>query len=283
MSVTRQSLFREPLLHFLGLGLGLFLLYALVAPADRGETRIVITASEVASLQTQFQNLWGRPPSAAELKALVDARVADEILYREGRAMGLDRDDAVIRRRVRQKYELIAEEEDGGDAPTEADLAAFLKAEPDRFRSPPLLTFRQVLVPTDGTGAEIEQRIEALRAKLTAGAAPESVGATSLLPTVMEATALDLVARDFGGSFAEALASAPIGKWVGPIASAYGAHLVKIEARTAAEVPPLDAIRSQVARAWETARRTKAREARMARLRERYDVVVEGLPTEPVE
>lgn len=271
------------MLHFLGIGLALFLLYALVAPADTGGRRIVVTAAEVASLDRQYRNLWGRPPSADELKALVDARVAEEILYREGRAMGLDRDDAVIRRRVRQKYELIAEEEDGGDAPTEADLAAFLKAEPDRFRSPPLLTFRQVLVPMDGTGAEIEQRIEAMRAKLTAGAAPESVGATSLLPTVMEATALDLVARDFGGSFAEALASAPIGKWVGPIASAYGAHLVKIEARTAAEVPPLDAIRSQVARAWETARRTKAREARMARLRERYDVVVEGLPTEPVE
>lgn len=271
--MTLRQLLREPLVHFLGLGLALFALYALVAPSDVGDDRIVISAAAVAALEAQYQKLWGRPPTAQELNALIDARVADEIRTREGIAMGLDKDDAVINRRVRQKYDLMAEEEDSAE-PTEADFQAYLKANPDKFREPPVLSFRQIMVPLTGGEAEIETRIRQTRKALDSGTIPET--AASLLPATMSEVPLDLVARDFGSRFAQALGAAPLGVWAGPTASAYGLHFVKVEARTPDQLPPLAEIRAKVSREWENARRTKAREARLAELRTRYEVVIEG-------
>jgi parvulin-like peptidyl-prolyl isomerase len=267
-------LLREPLVHFLGIGLLLFALYALVAPADSGGDRITISRAMVEDLKAQHGKLWGRPPTVAELQALIDRRIADEILYREGLAMGLDRDDAVIKRRVRQKYELIAEEEDSV-APTEADLAAYLKANADRFRSAPVVGFTQVMVAPEGSAREVEARAAALKAALDGGADPATAGRATLLPGRVPPMALDLVARDFGEAFAAALATAPEGAWAGPILSAYGLHLVRVDSRTPAADPALGAVRAEVQREWENERRLKARAARLAELRTRYDVVVE--------
>lgn len=279
--MTVRTLLREPLVHFLGIGLALFLLYAIVAPADRGDDRIVIPAQAVADLAEQHEKTWGLPPTPEDLSALVEARVRDEILYREGVAMGLDKDDAVIKRRVRQKYDLIIEEEGNAAAATDADLAAYLKANQDRFRAPPVVSFQQIIVPPTGADTEIEARIATLKSALAKGASPDTLGNPSLLPANMPATPLDLVARAFGTRFAESLAAMPVGQWSGPVPSAYGIHLVRLDSRTPSAVPPLAEIRPQVAREWENARRAKAREARMAELRRTYDVIIEGLPAKP--
>jgi hypothetical protein len=246
----------------------------LVSPGSTGDDTIVISRAAVADMAAQHEKLWGRAPTPEEMQGLVRSRVHDEILYREGRAMGLDQDDAVIKRRVRQKYELIAEEEDSA-APTEAELVTYLKANPDRFRAPPVVGFTQIIVPLDGTDAEIEARIATLKSALANGASPDALGGTSLLPARMAATPLDLVARDFGSRFAEALATAPLGQWAGPFPSAYGMHLVRLDGRTPSAVPPLAEIRGQVSREWENDRRQKARTARLAELRKRYTIVVE--------
>jgi hypothetical protein len=273
-ALTIGKLLREPLVHFLAIGLLLFGLYALVAPADTGGERVVISPAMIADLKASHEKLWGRPPTATELDGLITNRVNDEILYREGLAMGLDRDDAVIKRRVRQKYELIAEEENSA-APTEADLAAYLKANPDRFRSAPIVGFTQVMIRAEGTGPEVEARAAALKTALDRGADPATAGRATLLPGRVDPMALDLVARDFGERFAAALATAPEGQWAGPVESAYGLHLVRIDRRVPAAAPALEAVRPEVQREWENDRRQKARAARLAELRERYDIVVE--------
>lgn len=268
--MTPRALFREPLVHFLGLGLLLFGLHALVAPGSGsgGSGTVRIEAAAVAGLADQYRQKWGRLPTRPELDALIEAQVRDEILYREGLVMGLDRDDAVIKRRVRQKYELIAEEEDGS-APSEADLAGYLKAHPERFRRPAVVSFDQVLVPSGGDGA-------AIRAALAAGGDPARLGEATLLPPRVAGAPLDLVARDFGGDLAAALASLPVGSWQGPLASGYGLHVVRITARTPPVDPPLAAVRGEVQREWESDRRRAAAAARYAGLRQRYDVVVAG-------
>lgn len=276
--MTPRQLLREPLVHFLGLGLALFGIYALVAPKTADDERIVISAAATQNLALEYEKLWSRPPTSAELKALVDARVTDEILTREGVALGLDKDDAVIKRRIRQKYELIAEEEANSEPPTDTDLQVYLKANPDRFRNPPIVSFRQIMVPLTGSEAEIEARIAQTRTDLEKGVVPDS--ASSLLPSSMMDVPIDLAARDFGSHFSEALAAAPVGVWSGPTASAYGVHFVKVESRTPATLPALEAIRPLVQREWENARRTRAREARLAELRQRYVVVVEGMPAQ---
>ncbi len=273
-----RKLFREPLVHFLAIGLGLFLLYALVAPASRDDDRIVISAAKVADLARQYQATWNRAPTPAELQGLIDTEVRSKILYREGVALGLDRDDPVIERRVRQKYELMSEEENAGDPPSEAELTAYFAANPEKFRQPAVVSFDQILFEVKGSEAEIEARLDAARKAALAGADPASLGDPTMLPHREQSLALDLVARDFGEKFAAAIAQAPVGQWGPPIRSDFGIHLVRVSERRQAEPPQLSEVRAEVVREWENDRRFKASEASYARARARYNVVIEGKP-----
>ena len=241
------QLFREPILHFLLLGVLLFAAYRWKAPRDLAGRDIVISEGVVNDLVAQHVAARGREPSEAELTRLIDAYVRDEILYREGVKLGLDRDDIVVKRRVRQKMELMAEEDASTGTPTDADLSAYLAANQARFVQPAVLTF--------------EQR-----------------GTPMLLPRRMTQTPADLVAREFGASFATALEKVPVGEWVGPIDSSFGAHYVRVSDRTPAVAPPLAAVRDLVVREWENERRQRARNDAYTKMRGEYQVSIETQP-----
>ena len=265
-----RTLLREPLLHFLLIGLGLFLLYGRVSPGDRDSRRITVSQVQVDDMVRQYQSTWNRQPSSAELNGLIETYVRDEITYREGLSLGLDRDDAVIKRRVRQKYDLIAEEEDRS-SPTDADLLAYLRAHPADFVRPTLVSFDQVFFDPASSSPEA---VAAAKAALAAGTDPVTLGQPTMLPRQVVNISIDLVARDFGDSFASRVRAAPIGKWVGPLASGYGVHLVRVGSRTAASLPPLDRVRAAVAREWENDRRTRSRDADYRKRRAEYDVII---------
>ena len=269
-----RRLLRDPLVHFLGVGGLLFGIYALVGPSRPGGDSIVITKAAIAEMTRQQATLAGRPVTKDELAALIESRIRDEVFYREGLTMGLDRNDLVIERRVRQKYELIAEEEDSVE-PSDADLEAYLRAQPERFRQPPDVTFAQIIIPAEGPGTMSAERLALLRKRLEAGADPLSIGQPTQLPLRVDDTPLDLVARAFGGPFAESLLAIPVGSWQGPVASGYGAHFVRLDRRTLKPTPRLQDVRSEVQREWENARRERTRAERFAQLRKQYRIVVE--------
>ena len=163
-----RGLLREPLLHFLVLGLALFLLYnAISGSRGGGDRRIVVNDATVATIVRLHQSTWKRTPTPAELKGLIDAHVRDEVLFREGAAMGLDRDDAVIRRRVQQKLVVIAEESDARAAPTDAELQAYLGKHADRYARPAIVGFDQVMFDPMRHGASLRCR-RRRRARATA-------------------------------------------------------------------------------------------------------------------
>lgn len=271
-----RRILREPILHFLLLGVLLFVAYGKVAGPDRAGSRIVVSQAMVDAMAREYEARWIRKPGDQELAALVDAYVRDEILYREGLALGLDRDDALIKRRVRQKFEVIAEEQDGRDAPTDVELAAYVARHPDRFTLPATVSFEQVFIGGDGTKADVERAAATARAALARGADPGTLGRPSLLPRRVDAAPQDVVARDFGADFAARLATLPVGTWSGPLASGFGAHLVRVTAYEAAALPPLAAIRPSAARAWENERRESARGDGYRKLRANYTVVIEA-------
>ena len=274
-----RRILREPLLHFLLLGLALFAYYGRVAPDDDGKRRIVVTEAEVDLLATQFQGTWNRPPSPVELNGLVESYVRDEILYREGMALGLDRDDAVIKRRVRQKLDVLFEESVAQQPATDADLQAYLDANPPTFRKPAVVSFDQIYF---GSDAVTTQGVEQARAALARGADPETLGQATLLPSHQDAMPLDLVARDFGEEFAGQLATAPVGEWSGPVTSGFGTHLVRVSAIEPAQLPTLADVREVVAREWENERRKQAHADALAKLREQYQVEIQAaLPPVP--
>jgi hypothetical protein len=276
-----RQLLGEPMLHFLIIGIALFAAYRFMSPGDSAARRIVITQGVADDLVTQHVAAKGREPSAVELNHLIDAYVHDEILYREGVTLGLDRDDIVVKRRVRQKIEVMSEEDASTGTPTDADLAAYLAANQARFVQPAVLTFEQIFLGPSVSGPEVVRAVAITRQAVRNGTDADQLGKPSLLPRRMTRTPADLVARDFGEPFAAALETAPVGDWVGPIGSSFGAHYVRVSDRTPPMTPQLAAVRNQVVREWENERRQRARNDAYARMRGTYEVSIEARP--PVE
>jgi hypothetical protein len=265
-----KALLKEPLLHFAVLGLGLFALYGLVAgEADRPQDEIVVDVARVAALAEQFARARQRMPTGSELQDLVDDYVRDEILYREGVTLGLDRDDSVVRNRVRMKMEVLAD--DPGAEVTDADLQAWLDAHPDRYAQPDRYDFRQIFFGSS-SGA-VEQALHQLT--VTPDADGSALGDATLLPAALHDAAEPEIAAQFGDGYAAALRAAPIGRWFGPVSSAYGVHVVRVDRREGGGTAALSAVRADVERDLRAARSDAAHEAFYERLRARFVVRVE--------
>ncbi len=270
-----RRLAREPLVQFLAAGAAIFLLAGWLG-GRRAEQRIVVTDGQIDRIIDTFAKTWMRPPTPQELAGLVDSYVKDEIYYREAAALGLDRDDEVIRRRMRLKLEFWNQNAAEATEPTEAELASLLAAHPEKFRAPSRVTFEQVFL-REGRGSGAPALLEALRA----GRDFESAGDPLPLPSRLDDAALDEVARMFGEDFATGLEKAALGGWEGPVPSSYGVHLVRVLSRTPSATPPLSEIRDAVAREWFAERRTEADRALYDSLRRKYTVRVEPRRGEP--
>ena len=276
-----KSLAHEPLVHFLVLGAALFLLNAWLgptsAPASRGE--IVVAEARVRNLASNFARTWQRPPTKEELDGLVESYVREEVMVREALALGLDRDDAVIRRRLPQKVEFVSEGAAALSMPTDDELRAYLTAHADIFRTEARVGFTQVyLDPGKHTGALDEEAKRLLDVLNGPGAAPDSASLgdrLGLLDQHYEAMPQAEIAGLFGAKFAEALVGQPVGPWVGPIASGYGAHLVRIDTLQPGSLPSLHEVRPLVEREWSNQKRQELGKAFYAQLRSKYAIKIQ--------
>jgi hypothetical protein len=241
--------------------------------------RIVVTGHRVAMLARTFERTWMRPPTESELLGLIDDYVTEEVLYREALALGLDGDDLVVRRRMRQKMEFLNDGLTESGA-SEDELRAFFEANPERFLVPSRVSFVQVFVNPEAPGA-VEGRAADLLARLRDGEDPDALGDPTLLPQGLTGATLAEVASTFGVPFAEALAETPEATWSEPMDSSFGAHLVRVSARDPGRLPALDEVRSEVKREWAAERRKEARERFYDAARARYDVEVRMPPAAP--
>ncbi len=274
-----QGVLREPLIHFLIGGALLFLLYGWVAgdgDAQRPD-RIVVGEERIASLAAGFERTWMRPPTREELEGLVDDFVTEEILYREALGLGLDRDDLVVRRRMRQKMEFLSADLTERE-PSEAELSAFLEENAARFREPARVSLRQLFLAPGRPGAPPQERAEALlrqlRGEAAGGADGEPLGDSTLLPERLEAASPRDLESVFGAAFSDAVAAAPVGVWSGPLPSSFGLHLVYVSAREPGRMPSLAESRRSALREWSAARRAEAVEQFERKLRAGYQVEI---------
>ena len=274
-----KKLLREPLVHFLILGAAVFLLFKLVAaPGIPADGRIVVTSGKIEQLVTVFVRTWQRPPTVEELDGLIEDHVRDEVLYREALAMGLDKDDTVIRRRLRQKFEFLTEDAATTTPPSDPDLRAWLERNPDKFRLDLKLALRQVYVNVSRRGADATKEAERLLARLNAAgekADTSELGDTTMLPNELALSSVGEIARVFGDRFAQAVAEMEPRRWSGPVRSGYGLHLVYVSERAASRPRPLAEVRDEVQREWVAARRRQVADTKYRALREGYTVVVE--------
>ncbi len=278
-----QKLLKDPLVHFLVLGAALFAVSAWRGDVpEAGRERIVISAEQVRQVQQAATLLQGGTPSAAELEALIEPVVREEILYREALALGLDENDDEVRRRLVEKMQYLTTDLADPEPASEEALREFYAESPERFRVPETVTFEQVFFSPAARGENLERDAAAGLEALRAGASPAEVGDRTPLRDRYEAAPREQVRVLFGEAFTDALFAASPGEWLGPFASDFGLHVARVEGRSDSRIPPFDEIRDRVAETYAAVRRDEANAAAYARMRARYDVVVQWPQDSPV-
>ena len=273
-----NRILHEPLTHFLILGATLFILYANVGNSRVDQVdHIVVDATQVKVLADQFQRTWMRPPTQQELEGLTEDFIKEEVLYRDALALGLDQNDLIIRRRMRQKMEFLNADIVQQQTPQDTELQAYLDDHTERYAEPERASFEQLYFKTDIDRTAAEARATAVLKQLQD--APDTdtrtLGDASLLPPSQRLASTRDIGRVFGETFATAVSSAPAGQWSGPYASTYGLHLLRIAQRTPARQATLEEVRSEVERDWHTQQRLEANERFYEALRTRYTVEIE--------
>jgi len=270
-----NKVIKEPLLHFAVLGVVIYMLSIAFSDNSESSEKINVSAGKVEQLAVLYTKTWQRKPTQEQLLDTVNAYVLEQAAYLEGASLGLDENDIVITRRVRQKVDFIAEEHVKRPEITDELLTRYLQNNPDKFNRQTQLTFKQVFFdPKNNGDVVIAQARELL---VTLNEAPEQniekLGDRYLFKPHYQMNTLDDISRTLGREFSEELTSLASGKWQGPISSSYGTHLVFIEDRKVGELPELAHIKPMVIREWENEQRNKS-------VKQYYDELLTRYPAE---
>lgn len=279
-----RRLAREPLVHFLALGGLIFALDAILNPPARtDDRRIEITRADVARIRALYGQQWGAEPRDDETGRLVEDYVRAEILFREGRALGLDADDSVLRNRLIQKMEFLIQDPAAGGAPSEAEIADYFAAHRDAYRIPEAVAFRQIYFSRSlrGDAADRDARETLTRLRAGRDLSDADRGDPSMLPDASEPRSRAELEKDFGAEFANAVFALPVGGWDGPVASAAGLHLVQVTEHPPTRDPTLAELHDKVRADIVADRQQKAAEAGFERIRARYKITIDPDALQP--
>ena len=282
-----RRLLREPLLHFLVLGAALFAAYTYFGPrldtAANPSREIRLTPDELVQLATAFQAQWRRPPTVEEFAALAEDRIRQEVLYREALALGLDKDDEIVKRRMAQKMQFIAEDVAAAHEPSPAELEAWFDQHQDRFRLPGRVSFRQLYFSPDKRGAHA--RDDAARALEQLAGQPEDAGAAASLgdrvifQDYYRDRTGEFLGKEFGPRFAlDVTSRLAAGSWQGPVESGMGWHLVFIDTVIPGRVPAFSEIEPDVRTAWLGEQKALAWDKAYKAMRAKYTVLLPQPP-----
>jgi len=272
---------REPLVQFLLIGSGIYTLYFMYGetPQEDQDRTIVVTADYVNSLEASFAKRWSRPPTEQELQGLVNKYVRESLLYREALAMGLDKEDHIIRRRLAQKLEFLTNDLIKLTPPDDAILEQYLQANLEQFRKSDLLTFTQIFIDPDKRGDSALPYAATLLDELQAAGEPtletlEKSDRFMLQDTFLNAPFRE-IQRQMGQEFADSVMQLEPGRWHGPVLSGYGIHLVFVSDHITATEPVLAEVRDRVVNEYLRAQTEKFNAEYLDVLRKRYTIITE--------
>ena len=280
-----KHLIREPLVHFLLIGAALFVIYSFTQsgrPATASSKEIRLSHDEIRQLTLLYQSQWRRLPTPQELGMLVENKVQQEILYREALAMGLDKDDEIVKRRMAQKMQFLAEDVAAAREPTTTELRSWFENNSAKFAQPPRLSFRHLYFSPDRRGERARDDAQQTLAQL-AGQPVDAMIASSLADAFMfqdyyRDRAPDYLAKEFGPQFALAVAKLAPGSWQGPIESGFGWHLVFVDTAIPGRVPAFEEVEADVRTAWLGEQKALAWEKAYKEMRARYTVLLPAPP-----
>jgi len=276
---------REPLVHFLLIGLALFAVYAYMHRGRFGvesSKQIVLSLDELGQMHTFFVSQWHREPTPAEFQAMLEDKVREEVLYREGLAMGLDKDDTIVKRRMAQKMQFIAEDVATAHEPSPSELKAWFEKNSGKFALPSRYSFRHLYFSPDKRGANAQGNAAEALSKI-AGQPEDSKLAVSLADRFMfqdyyRDRTPEALAKEFGPQFVVALEKLKPGSWQGPVESGYGWHLVFVDTVIPGRIPALEEIEPDVKTAWLGEQKANAWQKAYGEMRAKYTVLLPAPP-----
>jgi PPIC-type PPIASE domain len=276
------ALIREPLLHFVLAGAALFGAYAWVNHAAENPNpgkaqQIHIGAGDVQWLAENWTTQWRRPPTQEELRGLITDYVNELLLAREARALGLEDNDVIVRRRLAQKLTFLIEDTLRRAEPSETELQEFYQASAQRYRSDARISFRHIYFSPQRRADARSDATDALSLLLAEGTALPAgeLGDRLLVETEFHDETAQSISGAFGPDFARAVFSLEPGAWSGLIESGYGLHLVHVSTRHEAQLRPLSEVRERVVEEWRREQEKSAKERYLGELRKKYGLVVD--------
>lgn len=281
-----MKIFKEPLVQFLLIGACIYGAYALFGKPEEntGDWEIHVDATRIDGYIGEWQSRWNRPPTRAEMDGVIEQFITEEVLYRQAVAMGLGKGDPITRRRMAQKLEFLTTDLAQAQKPAEGELEEYLAKHEAVFRDEDQITFSQVFFDPDKRGdATLDQAKEAL-ATLKAAGKPDpktmKEGDRFMLQNDFKSSMESEVRRQLGSGFTVELMKLKSGEWHGPILSGYGVHLVYVFEHGQAASPAFEEVEDLVLEAWHQQQSIEFNEALIENLRQRYDIVIDELPTE---
>lgn len=283
-----KRLLREPLLHFALLGVAAFMVYGYILELrgeDTSANEIRLSLDDLAQLEIMFESQWRRPPTAEEFTALVENRIREDVLYREALAMGLDKNDTIVKRRMAQKMQFLAEDAAVERAPTREELRAWFQANADDFGLPPRISFRHLYFSGDRRTAPKDDAMQAL-AGITGepedSPRADAVGDPFMFQDYYGDRTSSEIAREFGPEFAEAVMTLAPGTWQGPVKSGYGWHLVFVDSLIPGRIPAFEEVEPDVKVAWLDEKKSEAWRAAYEAMRAKYTISLPAPPEEAI-
>ena len=281
-----RRLLHEPLVHFLVAGFFLFAGYRTLHPdqarSDTGN-RIELTADDLRQLEVTWMAQWRRPPTPDEMNGLIETRIREDILYREAVALGLDKGDTIVKRRLAQKMEFLVDDVSAFRDPSVDELRAWYARNSQTFAQPARLSFRHIYFSMDG-GAE-RARLDATRtferlAQMRAGApVAAGIGDQFMFQNYYDDRLPEQIASVFGTQFAESLFQLKPGSWQGPLESGLGWHVVFITTVAPGRIPAFDEIEPEIKSAWIAEQRVESRRRAFAAIKARYEISLPDVQT----
>jgi hypothetical protein len=268
------------------LGLAIYGGYAWLHAGETSENDqqiIRVGEGELAWMRTSFEKRWKREPTPNELQGLIDEYIRETAFYREALAMGLDKDDTIVRRRLAQKLEFLVQDLIDVKPTTDEELEAYFDEHRANYRQPDLITFTHAFVDPDKWGNETERHaatvLEGLKKAEDPTSGAKELGDPFMLQLYYPERTEAEISKLFGGGFARSLGDLSLGAWQDPVLSGYGVHLVYVHARETFPEAALANVRDRVAEDWMEAKREELNDEYRERLLEKYIVVIEDEPT----
>jgi peptidyl-prolyl cis-trans isomerase C len=276
---------REPLLHFLLIGLVLFVSYSVLHPkseAASDSNRIVLTPDDLVQMSITWLAQGRAPPTPEQMENLIELKVREEVLSREAIALGLDKDDTIVKRRLAQKMEFLAEGAAVDNDPSVDTLRAWFKNNQQRFALLPRVSFHHLYFSSDQHGEHAREAAAHALGEV-AGKPGDSKDAAALGDPFMYQDyygdrSFDDMAKLFGLNFARALVNLKPGSWQGPVESGYGWHVIFVDSSTPGRVPTFEEIEADIKSDWIADQRMQAKAKAYETMRAHYQVV---LPENP--